>query len=252
MAALRSGRSATRARIGSGAEDGLEESSLSILSPGWSLPSWKGIPGLSGEGSRPMRRCGVLRTERQWGSRRAVGLLLCGAVLVVPLLLSQDGADASASVAEVRAAPAPVATDRVVTKRTAVRTSPTTTVPAGAPVVIAATPVRQVVPTTTTVPPTTTTVPPTTTTTRPAPMAASSVHSRGDVTYYDHPAGRCASPWLPFGTVVSITNPANGASVTCVVDDREADTARSIDLATASFAEIAPLSQGVVYAILHW
>ena len=72
------------------------------------------------------------------------------------------------------------------------------------------------------------------------------------MTYYAHPAGRCASPWLPFGTVVTITNPANGATVTCVVDDREADTARSIDLATATFAEIAPLSQGVVYAVLHW
>ena len=32
--------------------------------------------------------------------------------------------------------------------------------------------------------------------------------------------------WLPFGTVVRVTNPANGESVSCVVDDREADTAR--------------------------
>lgn len=72
------------------------------------------------------------------------------------------------------------------------------------------------------------------------------------MTYYDHPAGHCASPRLPFGTVVTVTNPANGATVTCVVDDREADTSRSIDLATSSFAQIAPLSQGVVNAILHW
>jgi len=138
---------------------------------------------------------------------------------------------------------------------------PTTTV-ASAPVELAATPVRQVVPTTTTMPPTTTTtvppttttttVPPTTTTTHPALLAGTGVESRGDVTYYDHPAGRCASPWLPFGTVVTITNPADGATVDCVVDDREADTARSIDLATSTFAKIAPLSQGVVYAVLHW
>lgn len=79
-----------------------------------------------------------------------------------------------------------------------------------------------------------------------------SIHTEGQVTYYEHPAGTCASPWLPFGTVVRVTNPANGASVTCVVDDREADTARSIDLATDSFAEIAPLSQGVVDAELSW
>jgi hypothetical protein len=152
-----------------------------------------------------------------------------------------------------------VSTDRVVTHRTVARPSPTTTTPA-APVTIAAAPVRQVVATTTTVPPTTTTVPPTTTTVPPTTttttvrlaVASDNVQTRGDVTYYAHPAGRCASPWLPFGTVVSITNPANGATVTCVVDDREADKARSIDLATSTFAEIAPLSQGVVYAILRW
>ncbi len=74
----------------------------------------------------------------------------------------------------------------------------------------------------------------------------------GQVTYYAHPAGTCASPYLPFGTVVRVTNPANGASVTCLVNDREADTARSIDLATATFAELAPLSQGVINAQLSW
>ena len=87
---------------------------------------------------------------------------------------------------------------------------------------------------------------------RPAPVVAGAVSGQGQVTYYAHPAGRCASPWLPFGTVVAVTNPANGESVTCVVDDREADTARSIDLATATFAEIAPLSQGVIDAELSW
>ncbi len=92
--------------------------------------------------------------------------------------------------------------------------------------------------------------PPPTTTTSTAPPAGS-VHY-GQVTYYDHPAGRCASPFLPFGTVVRVTNPANGASLSCVVDDREADTARSIDLATSSFALLAPLSQGVIDAQLSW
>ncbi len=82
--------------------------------------------------------------------------------------------------------------------------------------------------------------------------ATGAVETTGAVTYYDHPAGRCASPWLPFGTVVRVTNPANGATVTCTVDDREADTARSIDLATATFAELAPLSQGVIDARLSW
>ena len=165
----------------------------------------------------------------------------------------QHGSDAAASADPARpvAAPAP--------HHTALTTSAPAAA-AAAPVVIAAAPVRNVVPTTTTtVPPrsTTTTEPPTTTTTTtttapPAPVAGSHVHTSGEVTYYDHPAGRCASPWLPFGTVVQVTNPANGATVTCVVDDREADTARSIDLATGTFAEIAPLSQGVVVAQLSW
>jgi hypothetical protein len=103
------------------------------------------------------------------------------------------------------------------------------------------------------------TPPPTTTTTTTQPPAAVAVQApvggaggTGQVTYYDHPAGTCASPWLPFGTEVEITNPANGESVSCVVNDREADAARSIDLATSTFALIAPLYQGVIDAGLSW
>ena len=181
----------------------------------------------------------------------------------------QDGSDASATGAGPSAAvalrprPAPVAAHRVgpapaparpvviasAPVRNVVATT-TTTVPRPVPATTTTTvPVPRTVPTTTT-PSTTTTT--TTTTTTPAPVAGSHVQTVGIVTYYDHPAGRCASPWLPFGTVVQVTNPANGATVTCVVDDREADTARSIDLATDTFAQIAPLGQGVVDARLRW
>ena len=174
-------------------------------------------------------------------------------MLAAPLLLVQAGPDAAASVGTPHATAAPVRpptvrTVAVTRSHRRVHHTPTT---APAPVVIAAAPVRQVVPATTT----TSTVPPTTTTTTttPAPRSAGSgVRTTGIVTYYAHPAGYCASPWLPFGTVVEVTNPANGASVSCVVNDREADTARSIDLATDTFAEIAPLSQGVVDAVLTW
>jgi hypothetical protein len=176
----------------------------------------------------------------------------------VPLLLSQSGADASVPTSSL-AVPAAMPGHRVATRPPTQRPASTTKVPTVARVVIAAAPVRQVIPITT-VPPTTTTVPPTTTTTttttttlaHPSLQSRSGNGSRGDVTYYDHPAGHCASPWLPFGTMVTVTNPDNGATVTCLVDDREADTARSIDLATSTFALIAPLSQGVVNAILHW
>ena len=106
-----------------------------------------------------------------------------------------------------------------------------------------------------TTPAPTTAAAPTTTTTAPARVAGNGSQRTGVVTYYDDPGGpgTCASPSLPFGTVVSITNPANGASVECTVDDREADTARQIDLDTATFAELAPLSQGVIDdAQLSW
>ncbi len=187
-------------------------------------------------------------------------------MLIAPLLLIHGGTDAAASSASARPSSA---TARSWAGPGDAATSAHSVAAAAGAVSIADSPVRNDVATTTTavpapttttttrVPTTTTTVAPTTTTTsttttRPAPVAGSSVQTTGSVTYYDHPAGTCASPRLPFGTVVEVTNPANGASVTCVVDDREEDTARSIDLATASFAQIAPLGQGVVNAQLRW
>ncbi len=202
---------------------------------------------------------------------------MCGAVLIVPLLLTQGGSDASASPTAVghssRAQPAggshatsssvPLAS--VVHPHTATygagawqsqnvaQVTPTTAAVA-APVAPAPTaaPAREVLHLValSTPPTTATTAPPTTTTLSAVTVPVTA--TTGQVTYYDHPPGRCASPWLPFGTVVRVTNPANGESVSCVVDDREADTARSIDLATSTFAQIAPLSQGVIDAQLSW
>ena len=190
----------------------------------------------------------------------------------MPLLLIQNGADAAASAdgsssshrLSADAAPAGSAqlASEVNTGGAAAGSSatPPTTSPTTAPVpTTVPAPVETTLPTqnvashvavapTTTAPP----PPPTTTTTRPVPVAVTGSVHYGQVTYYDHPAGRCASPFLAFGTVVRITNPANGESVSCVVDDREADTARSIDLATGTFALIAPLSQGVINAELTW
>ena len=182
--------------------------------------------------------------------------MLCATLLVAPLLALHGSGDASA------------APDRPVAAGGAGPTSHRTSgAERPAPVTIAEAPVRQVTATTLPPPTTTSTVPPTTTTTSSPPTttttttttapvaqatATGAVRTTGAVTYYDHPAGRCASPRLPFGTVVWVTNPANGATVTCTVDDREADTERSIDLATATFAELAPLSQGVIDATLSW
>jgi hypothetical protein len=207
------------------------------------------------------------------GSRHGAAFLLCGALLVVPLLVIQNGSDASATSKGRGPGPAPTAsglatgppwklasqTRRAQSKaRSAVVAAPATTVPPTVPTTTTtgppptSVPTAEVVQRSATVPTTTTvTEPPTTTTLRPPVVNTGSVHY-GQVTYYAHPAGTCASPFLPFGTVVRVTNPANGLSTTCLVNDREADTARSIDLATATFAELAPLSQGVIDAQLTW
>ena len=225
-----------------------------------------------GQTQQSHKESGVLRTKIRTGRRPGAALLLCGAVLVVPLLLIQNSSGASASpsavppavhglsvgsagqvrqgklTADSRSQVVGSAAQNVAAVTPA--TAPPTTTTVTPPTTIAAQEVRHVEVATTT---TTVTAPPTTTTTRPPVVtAAPGTFTTGQVTYYDHPAGTCASPWLPFGTVVRITNPANGASVSCVVNDREADTARSIDLATATFVEIAPLSQGVIDAQLSW
>jgi rare lipoprotein A len=187
--------------------------------------------------------------------------------LAVPLLLIQNEPDASASPHPGNhpgrtAAPGGLHVGWMLASDTTHRpadgrSAPTTSATAPATVPTTVPPAPPTTTTTTTAPPVavpvTTEPPPTTTTTTAVPTAALlGTEQTGQVTYYDHPAGTCASPWLPFGTVVRITNPANDESVTCVVNDREADTERSIDLATATFAEIAPLSQGVIEAELSW
>jgi len=63
----------------------------------------------------------------------------------------------------------------------------------------------------------------------------------------------CASPTLPFGTVLTVVNDATGASTQCTVDDREgAGYPRVVDLSPAGFSQIADLSQGVVEVTISW
>ena len=217
---------------------------------------------------------GALRTSIARRSRPGAALLICGSVLFVPLLLTQSASGVSSArpsdgavrgTAEpptpaayvtpwVLASASQAASGTTATGETAgdvtVSAAPTTTVPTTVPPPTTTAPTHVV----SSVPSTITTVPaPTTTTSPPVAAAAQGSARTGIVTYYDTAPGMCASPRLPFGTVVTITNPDNGRTVSCTVDDREADTARDIDLATATFAEIAPLSQGVISnAELSW
>ena len=112
--------------------------------------------------------------------------------------------------------------------------------------------------TTTTAAPTTTTTaappPPTTTTTTAPPAVAATNSEGGDATWYAAaPAGYCASPTLPFGTVLTVVNNATGASTVCTVDDREAaGYPRVVDLSPEGFSQIADTSQGVVDVTISW
>ncbi len=78
----------------------------------------------------------------------------------------------------------------------------------------------------------------------------------GPVSWYDLGCTglTAASPSLPYGTRVTVTNPANGRQVTVVIDDRGPwGDGRILDLCQPAFAQIAPLGQGVISAArLSW
>ncbi|WP_393916715.1 septal ring lytic transglycosylase RlpA family protein [Halostreptopolyspora alba] len=64
---------------------------------------------------------------------------------------------------------------------------------------------------------------------------------------FDPSAMTAAHKELPFDTMVEVTNPANGSSVTVRINDRGPFIeGRCLDLSTASFEQIASPNQGVV------
>jgi rare lipoprotein A len=72
---------------------------------------------------------------------------------------------------------------------------------------------------------------------------------RGQATWYETPWGglTAASPWLPFGTEVTVTDLATGNAVTVIINDRGPfSPGRIIDLSPAAFAALAPTSRGVL------
>lgn len=89
-----------------------------------------------------------------------------------------------------------------------------------------------------------------------APAAVPATYSNvrvGPASWYGAPFGTCASPWLPFGTLVHITNLATGSSTTCRVEDRGPYvTGRILDMSDGTFSQIAGLGQGVVNIRMEW
>ena len=77
----------------------------------------------------------------------------------------------------------------------------------------------------------------------------------GEASWYGFAPGdglTAAHPWLPFGTVVTVENLANGRTVQVVINDRGPFGGRIIDLSDQAFARIASLSQGVCQVRLTW
>jgi len=77
----------------------------------------------------------------------------------------------------------------------------------------------------------------------------------GEASWYDAPGTglTAAHPSLPFGTVVTVTNPANGESVKVVINDRGPFGGRIIDLSPEAFDAITGnLGQGVCQVSLSW
>lgn len=212
---------------------------------------------------------GALRNQSTGGRRLGVAAVICGLLFGAPLLLLQNTSSARAARADAArsthdAHPGVTHVSRHggsghdqngvdLQAQPVDYQAPTSTTTTAAP----ATTTTTAPPTTTTLPPTTTTrppPPPTTTTTAPPPPPAPASHESGEATWYSAaPAGYCASPTLPFGTVLTVTNAASGATTTCTVDDREAaGYPRVVDMSPAGFSQIASTSQGVVQVTISW
>jgi hypothetical protein len=92
-------------------------------------------------------------------------------------------------------------------------------------------------------------------TTRPStvsPPVSGSHELIGDATWYDWHPGQCAVHYLPKGTEIWITDLATGKTISCLVTDYEADGSRAVDMNETSFAELAPLAQGVIRVKVTW
>jgi rare lipoprotein A len=83
---------------------------------------------------------------------------------------------------------------------------------------------------------------------------ASSGIQVGEASWYYAPGTgfTAAHPWLPFGTVVTVTNVSTGKSVQVVINDRGPFGGRIIDLSPEAFSVIASLNQGVCRVRLSW
>jgi rare lipoprotein A (peptidoglycan hydrolase) len=75
----------------------------------------------------------------------------------------------------------------------------------------------------------------------------------GVATWYDYVPGRCATWYLPKGTVITVLDLATGRSITCVISDREVQESNHVvDLSETQFSELEPLWRGVISVKVSW
>jgi hypothetical protein len=79
-------------------------------------------------------------------------------------------------------------------------------------------------------------------------------HTRvGIATWYAWYPGQCASPFLPHGTLLTVTDLATHKTIQCLVTDTEAhNPGRVVDLSASCFEALGALSQGVILVRITW
>lgn len=88
---------------------------------------------------------------------------------------------------------------------------------------------------------------------QPSFRAKSGRSEQGIASWYRFDGMGAAHRTLPFGTVVRVTNLANGRTVNVVIRDRGPFVeGRIIDLSDSAFAELAPLSSGTIRVRIEW
>lgn len=212
-----------------------------------------------------------------------VPLLLCSGLLFAPVLaarVNRGSRDASAEATRLSAAdlarstsvraargtprhaagaiPTSAAASGVVLVEAAAAPAVPVTAPAAPPTTVRV----QAQPTTThTHPPTTPAPKPSTTTTKPRPTttttAAPKAYANGQggraSWYAAAVSGGCAHRTLPKGTVVKVTNTANGVSTLCTVNERGPYVdGRIIDLSRPDFDKVAGSHVGVIDVMIEW
>jgi hypothetical protein len=200
----------------------------------------------AGAGALIPEKGGALRKQSTQGRRTVVAAVLCGALFGAPFLLLHDGTTSVHAVTteathpRVRPLSALGGSGNQSPSHLVAYTPPTTAPPRdpGPTVEVAAQPVSDTL----------------TAADRTATPDIVDDAMDGQATWYpEAPPGKCASHFLPKGTVVTVTNLANDATTTCVVDDYEAAPyPRVLDMSPSGFAQLSDPSRGVVDVRISW